>query len=103
MVLWIAGVLLAARVLQRGAGGVASAGAACRKGTAAVLAMSMLLLLLLLLLQVVYLESVVAKLLVGHRNSSQHSQVLAQHKAGAVTPQTQVRRQCARCCGIVLT
>ncbi|WIA10273.1 hypothetical protein OEZ85_010471 [Tetradesmus obliquus] len=43
--------------------------------------------------KVVYLESVVAKLLAGHRNSSQHSEVLAQHKAGAITPQAQVRQR----------
>jgi hypothetical protein len=47
------------------------------------------------LLQVVYLENVVGKLLAGHRNMVQHAAVLAQHKAGGVTPQAQVSlRRC---------
>jgi hypothetical protein len=48
--------------------------------------------------QVVYLEGVVDKLLAGHHNSSQHQGVLAQHKAGGVTPLAQVGPRCVACC-----
>ena len=53
------------------------------------------LLLLLLLLQVVYLDQVVDRLLLGHANSKQHKSLLAQHKTGAMTPALQVRRRSA--------
>lgn len=38
----------------------------------------------------VYLDSVVSKVLAGHPNAGQHAALLAQHKAGGVTPLAQV-------------
>lgn len=41
-------------------------------------------------LQVMYLDQVVDRLLVGHTNSKQHKSLLQQHKTGGMTPTLQV-------------
>jgi hypothetical protein len=41
-------------------------------------------------LQVMYLDQVVDRLLLGHHNSGQHKSLLQQHKTGGMTPTQQV-------------
>jgi len=44
------------------------------------------------LVQVMYLDQVVDRLLLGHRNSQQHQSLLQQHKNGSMTPVVQVSK-----------